>query len=190
MQRSRPSTPKRPSWSCHFSLHVCLFMCFFRFWGLYCFLFPPSCFSSPAWFFPPHLSCICLISPALLPEFCPSPPSLHTCAASPSSALPSSGVFSVNFPHLFFSASLHLHHIPLLGLVCIEGCVVPSLFVGPSVRFLLSCCSVSLMFLLCLPVISEIILNHKQGISCLPFHAYGSTFSASPWHHQYITSWE
>ena len=135
MQRSRPSTPKHWSWSC-----PCLFMCFLGF-EVYIVFFSPLLFFLTSMIFPPHLSCICLISPALLPEFCPCPPSLHTCAASPSSALPSSSVFSIHFPHLCFSASLHLHLIPLFGLVCIEGCVVPSLFVGLSVQFLFPWCS-------------------------------------------------
>ena len=101
--------------SCHLSFTVCV-LSWFSF--LQCYV-SPLCFSSPAWFFPPHLSCICLMSPALLPEFSPlvcSPttPALHLphyLPFLPLSVPPAEQLF----PCLqSFLASLHQRLIPLL----------------------------------------------------------------------------
>ena len=80
------------SWSCHFSFIVC--MCVLHVFSGFCNIFCP--FPSVLFFlvpltrliFPPHLSHIRLIIPALFPEFLLGLFSLHTCNASPSLALP------------------------------------------------------------------------------------------------------
>ena len=65
-------------------LYVVFFVCLFSFF-LHCSVAPSGFLTSLI--FPPHLSGICLMSPALLAEFITSLLSLHTCTASPSLAL-------------------------------------------------------------------------------------------------------
>lgn len=78
------------------------YVCFVCFLGLCLF-----CFSFLFFIFSLHTCLVCLISPALLPEFFPRPLSLHTCAASPSLAPPSSQCSSMCYLRLFvFKSSL------------------------------------------------------------------------------------
>lgn len=73
------------------------YVCFVCFLGLCLF-----CFSFLFFIFSLHTCLVCLISPALLPELFPRPLSLHTCAASPSLAPPSSQCSSMCYPHLCY----------------------------------------------------------------------------------------
>ena len=131
---------------------ILLFACFMLFLGFFA-LFSVFCFLVllTRLFFPPHLSCICLISPAPLPEFLPGlpfPPHLHCISFI---SLPSSPCFcSLSAPPLFlFFFSPHR----LFSLVCIyllrfrDHAVVMLLSPRPSC----CCCCVSLI-LSCLPV--------------------------------------
>lgn len=72
------------------------YVCFVCFLGLCLF-----CFSFLFFIFSLHTCLVCLISPALLPELFPRPLSLHTCAASPSLAPPSSQCSSMCYLRLF-----------------------------------------------------------------------------------------
>lgn len=103
-------------------------MCILPFFSQY-FVLPPV-FSPPAWLFAPHLSCICLISTALLPEFLPAGSPLHTCRASPSLALPS-------------LQCLYLHLIPSLIYVVFKSSLLFSHCRG--------ICVVTVLLLFCFP---------------------------------------
>lgn len=118
-------------------------MCILPFFSQY-FVLPPV-FSPPAWLFAPHLSCICLISTALLPEFLPAGSPLHTCRASPSLALPSLQCLYLHLiPSLIyvaFKSSLLFSHcrgicvVTVLLLLCFPD--VPSCFPVPGIAMIL-----------------------------------------------------
>ena len=139
--------------------------------------------------FPPHLSCICLIIPALLPEFLPGLPSLppHLLywpslspgSPQPLSTVPVSTVFSIlwNSPQLCSSSSISLYLRPVFCSVIVKSsCCVP---VTP--RVLVPWCS--FMFACSLFFRNP---NKKPSLlfSCLPSHAFGSTAPAPVWQNQ------
>lgn len=101
----RKSSPKEKGCSTAALLQrshfVCVFCGFSRFlWCLFLVFRFSSCVLPllTSLFFPPHLSCICLFSPVLLPGLYPSLLSLHTCTSSPLLAFPLITVFAAYQP--------------------------------------------------------------------------------------------
>ena len=153
------------SWSCHFKfscvyVHMCWFVSFA--------LFPVFCFLVllTRLFFPPHLSAVCLISPALLPEFFPSLLPLHTCTISP---------FLPYLPPVFFPFFFLAYEplpcfqcFPFISLTCVSRphstCTSPPWWFK---LYLSLCCSLSL----CWTVWSVLVLISLLLSSPLVLHS-------------------